>query len=94
MNDTASSAPMPAKTASDNQSPERADDVISLDRQMAQLGLSSDTQRFLRHLHIAEKQLNDAFCKARQGGALESCVSQVYHDLYGADCASAGARSR
>ena len=28
---------------------------------MAELGLSSDTRRFLRKLHVAEKKLNDAF---------------------------------
>ncbi|OOG60308.1 hypothetical protein B0E48_00675 [Rhodanobacter sp. C03] len=53
---------------------------------MAELGLSNDTRRFLRNLHLAEKQLNDAFNKSRQGGELEERVSQVYRDLYGAGC--------
>ena len=54
----------------------------ALEQQMADRGLSSETKRFLRHLHHAEKQLNDAFEKAHQGGALDQCVSEVYRDLY------------
>lgn len=52
------------------------------EQQMAELNLSSDTRCFLRKLHLAEKKLNDAFDAAHQGGDLEECVSQVYHDLY------------
>lgn len=50
---------------------------------MDELGLSSDTRRFLRHLHVAEKQLNDAFALAHEGGDMEQCVSHVYGELYG-----------
>jgi hypothetical protein len=53
-----------------------------LEQQMAELNLCSDTRRFLRKLHLAEKKLNDAFDTAHQGGDLEERVSQVYHDLY------------
>lgn len=61
--------------------PEKAD--ARLERQMADCGLSSDERRFLRDLHAAEKQLNDAFEQARQGGALEQRVSEVYRQMYG-----------
>jgi len=57
----------------------------SLERQMADCGLSNDTRQFLRDLHAAEKQLNDAFQRARQGGALEERVSAVYRRMYGKD---------
>lgn len=57
----------------------------SLERQMADCGLSSDARQFLRDLHAAEKQLNDAFRQARQGGALEQRVSAVYRRMYGKD---------
>ena len=50
---------------------------------MADCGLSSDTRRFLRDLHAAEKQLNDAFQQAHRGGALEARVSSVYRRMYG-----------
>jgi len=54
-----------------------------LERRMADCGLSSDTRRFLRDLHAAEKQLNDAFQQAHRGGALEARVSSVYRRMYG-----------
>lgn len=63
--------------------PETAD--ASLERQMADCGLSNDTRQFLRDLHAAEKQLNDAFQRAQQGGALEERVSAVYRRMYGRD---------
>ncbi|EIL95411.1 hypothetical protein UU7_00690 [Rhodanobacter spathiphylli B39] len=50
---------------------------------MAECGLSGDERRFLRHLHVAEKQLNEAFSQARQGGTLEARVSEVYREMYG-----------
>ncbi|WP_426701745.1 hypothetical protein ACPPVV_01645 [Rhodanobacter sp. Col0626] len=56
-----------------------------LEQQMADCGLSNDTRRFLRNLHVAEKQLNDAFSKAHQGGRLEACVSEVYREMYGTE---------
>ena len=97
MNDTSpdtvsSNTPMFTETASGNPQALAANDEASLERQMIALGLSSDTRRFLRHVHIAEKQLNDAFNKSHQGGELEQQVSQVYHDLYGADGAVRGSR--
>jgi hypothetical protein len=55
----------------------------SLERRMADCGLSNDTRQFLRDLHAAEKQLNDAFQRAHQGGALEARVSAVYRRMYG-----------
>ncbi len=60
-------------------------EVASLEQQMAELGLSSANKRFLRNLHLVEKQLNDAFEKAHQGGDLEQRVSQVYRKLYRPD---------
>ena len=63
--------------------PEQAD--ARLERQMADCGLSNDERRFLRDLHAAEKQLNDAFERAHQGGALERRVSAVYRRMYGRD---------
>jgi hypothetical protein len=54
-----------------------------LEQQMDDLGLSGDMRRFLRHLHAAEKQLNDAFALAQEGGDRERCVSHVYGQLYG-----------
>lgn len=50
---------------------------------MADCGLSSEERRFLRDLHAAEKQLNEAFAQAHQGGALEQRVSAVYRRMYG-----------
>ncbi|WP_200935653.1 hypothetical protein [Rhodanobacter sp. Soil772] len=50
---------------------------------MADCGLSNDARQFLRDLHAAEKQLNDAFQRAHQGGALEARVSAVYRRMYG-----------
>ena len=52
---------------------------------MADCGLSNDTRHFLRDLHAAEKQLNDAFQWAHQGGALDERVSAVYRRMYGRD---------
>ncbi|MDQ6647355.1 MAG: hypothetical protein M3Y93_08985 [Pseudomonadota bacterium] len=62
-----------------------ADSDAALEQQMAERGLSGETKRFLRQLHQAEKHLNDAFEKAHQGGALDRCVSELYHDLYCSD---------
>jgi hypothetical protein len=75
------------ETASANLQALAAANEASLEQQMTELGLSNDTRRFLRHVHLAEKQLNDAFNKSHQGGELEQRVSQLYHDLYGTDCA-------
>jgi hypothetical protein len=88
MNDATHTPPMLTETTSENQQTRIAGDEASLEQQMAELALSNDARRFLRCVHLAEKQLNDAFSRSRQGGELEECVSQVYHDLYGADCAS------
>ncbi len=60
-------------------------DLGMLEQQMADLGLSTANKHFLRHLHLVEKQLNDAFEKAHQGSDLEQQVSQLYHDLYRAN---------
>lgn len=60
-------------------------EVANLEQQMAELGLSRANKRFLRNLHLVEKQLNDAFEKAHQGGDLEQQVSQVYRELYRPD---------
>lgn len=62
-----------------------ASDDAGLEQQMAECGLSNDTRRFLRDLHAAEKQLNDAFSKAHQGGRLEARVSEVYREMYGTE---------
>jgi hypothetical protein len=84
--------PMVTETASGNPQAPAADNEASLEQQMTELGLSNDTRRFLRHVHLAEKQLNDAFNKSHQGGELEQQVSQLYHKLYGADGAKRGSR--
>ncbi|MCW8807628.1 MAG: hypothetical protein OQK79_05890 [Rhodanobacter sp.] len=63
--------------------PMPTEEEASREQQMAELGLSNDSKRFLRRLHLAEKQLNRAFGQAHQDGDLEQRVSQVYHDLYG-----------
>ncbi len=63
--------------------PENSD--AGLEQQMADCGLSNDTRQFLRDLHVAEKQLNDAFRWGHQGGALEARVSAVYRRMYGKD---------
>ncbi|CAM0997321.1 hypothetical protein EJMOOK_01510 [Rhodanobacter sp. Root179] len=55
----------------------------TLEQQMAECGLSGDERHFLRHLHVAEKQLNEAFSQARQGGTLEARISEVYREMYG-----------
>jgi len=78
---------MSAGTGPENQPAAVATGDVTLEQQMTDLGLSNDTRRFLRNLHLAEKQINDAFNKARQGGELEERVSEVYRDLYGAGCA-------
>jgi hypothetical protein len=75
---------MPDRTTPENPPASHEDNDACLEQQMADLGLSSDTRRFLRDLHAAEKQLNDAFSEARQGGDLEQRVSQVYRKMYGA----------
>jgi hypothetical protein len=80
------------ETASANLQALAAANEASLEQQMTELGLSNDTRRFLRHVHLAEKQLNDAFNKSHQGGELEQQVSQLYHALYGADRAVGGSR--
>ena len=64
--------------------PERLETFdASLERRMADCGLSDGTRQFLRDLHAAEKQLNEAFQRAHQGGALEARVSAVYRRMYG-----------
>jgi hypothetical protein len=88
MNDTTHRPHMLTESTSENQQTPIAGDDASLEQQMAELALSNDAKRFLRSLHLAEKQLNDAFNKGRQDGGLGERVSQVYHDLYGAGCAS------
>lgn len=85
MNDITRDATMPNETTSGNRPARITEDEAILEQQMAELDLSNDTRRFLRNLHHAEKQLNDAFNKSRQGGELEERMSQVYRDLYGAD---------
>jgi hypothetical protein len=92
MNDVTSGTPMLTETPAGNQSTRTVDDETDLEQQMAELGLSNDTRRFLRNLHLAEKQINDAFNKSREGGELEERVSQVYRDLYGAGCAERTSR--
>ena len=92
MNDTTHTPPMLTESTPENQQTLIAGDEAGLEQQMAELALSNDAKRFLRCVHLAEKQLNDAFNKSRQGGELEDCVSQVYHDLYGAGCASKDSR--
>jgi hypothetical protein len=87
-----SDTPMVTETASGNPKALAADNEASLEQQMTELGLSNDTRRFLRHVHLTEKQLNDAFNKSHQGGELEQQVSQLYHKLYGADGAKRGSR--
>ena len=82
MNAIMTNPPMPAVTAADENQPPVADGAACLEQQMAELGLSNDMRRFLRDLHTAEKQLNDAFDKARQGGDLEQRVSAVYREMY------------
>jgi hypothetical protein len=90
MNDIATGTPMTSETAPGNQQAGIAEDEGILEQQMTELGLSNDTRRFLRNLHLAEKQLNDAFSKSRQDGELEQRVSEVYRDLYGASCTARG----
>ncbi len=76
---------MLAATRQTDQQSASEGDLCMLEQQMAELGLSTANRRFLRHLHLVEKQLNDAFEKAHQGGDLEQQASQVYHDLYRAN---------
>lgn len=87
MNDITTGTSMLSETTSRNQQTRLAEDEAVLEQQMAELGLSNDTRRFLRNLHLAEKQLNAAFSKSRQDGELEERVRQVYRDLYGTGCA-------
>jgi len=84
MNDATRSTPMLTEitTSDPSGSTAEAEANIGMEQQMAALSLSEDTRHFLRTLHTAEKQLNDAFEKAHKGIALQRCVSQVYHDLY------------
>jgi hypothetical protein len=88
MNDSTHIPPMLTESTPENPQALARGDEASLEQQMAKLALSNDAKRFLRSLHLAERQLNDAFNKGRQAGELEERVSQVYHDLYGAGCAS------
>lgn len=83
MNPPKADTAMLTETSSNDQQTIPSDNDIGLEQQMAELGLSNDTRRFLRKFHVAEKKLNDAFDSAHQGGDLEERVSQVYHDLYG-----------
>ncbi len=83
MNATPLPPSLPIESSPESREP--ALDELALERQMRELGLSSETRRFLRNLHAAEKQLNDAFSVAHQGGELEQRVSRVYHEMYGAD---------
>ena len=51
MNDIMPATPMPAETTTDeNQQPLIADGEVCLEQQMAELGMSNDTRRFLRDL--------------------------------------------
>jgi hypothetical protein len=82
MNQIKADAIMLIETSSTDQQTTPSDIDLGLEQQMAELDLSSDTRRFLRKLHVAEKKLNDAFDTAHRGGDLEDRVSQVYHDMY------------
>jgi hypothetical protein len=83
MTTTTSDAPMFIDTAPENRLARSADDEeTSLERQMNELGLSNETRRFLRKLHVAEKRLNEAFETVHRGGDPEAQVSRLYHDLY------------
>lgn len=59
-------------------------DDAAREQQMRELGLSSETRRFLHDLHVAEKQLNDAFEVGHQSGELEQRIIRVYREMYGA----------
>jgi hypothetical protein len=59
--------------------------AAALERQMDELGLSAEERRFLRKLHQAERQINDAFDEARQSDDLQQQVSRVYRQLYRPD---------
>lgn len=65
--------------------PAAVDNAAQLEQQMAALGLSDQTRRFLRDLQRAEKVLNKAYDKTPHDGALDKRISQIYHDLYGRD---------
>lgn len=82
MNQSKADTAMLTETSSNDQQITPSDHDSGLEQQMAELGLSNDTRRFLRKLHVAEKKLNDAFDTAHQGGDLEERVSQVYRDMY------------
>lgn len=81
MSDITPHSPMPVEDSRESRLPWLEE--AALEQQMRELGLSSDTRRFLRNLHVAEKQLNDAFSVAHQGGELEQRISQVYREMYG-----------
>lgn len=66
--------------------PSDIDGCSELELQMVQCGLSVETKRFMRNLHLAEKHLNDAFETVHGEGAdaqRQQQVSQLYHDLFG-----------
>lgn len=63
--------------------PDDAPAERALERQMDARGLSGDERHFLRHLHVVERQLNEAFNEARKGGTPESRISEVYRAMYG-----------
>lgn len=65
--------------------PPSIDAEDELEQHMGALGLSEGNRLFLRKLHLAEKQLNDAFELAHRTGNLQSKVSQIYRELYRAD---------
>lgn len=69
----------------EGEQPALVDNAAHLEQQMAALGLSSDTRRFLRDVHRAERVLNNAYDKTHQDGALDKRISQIYRDLYGSD---------
>lgn len=92
MNDSSRMPPILNETTPESDQPTPTGHPVDLEQQMADLGLSNDTRRFLRDLHHAEMQLNYAYDKAHQGGALEKRVSQVYHDLYGSEETSPASR--
>lgn len=72
-------------TALDDDQSALVDNATHLEQQMAALGLSSETRRFLRDVHRAEKVLNQAYDKTHQDGVLDKRISQIYRDLYGSD---------
>lgn len=69
--------------APESDRPALAGNAAHLEQQMAALGLSNDTRRFLRDVQRAEKVLNNAYGNRDQHGALDKRISQIYRDLYG-----------